>query len=41
MEGINSLLQSAKAQARGYRSDRNFITMAYLIAGNLDLGLPT
>lgn len=41
LEGIKSLLQSAKAQARGYRSDLNFITMAYLIAGKLDLGLPT
>jgi transposase len=41
LEGINSLLQAAKARARGYRSDRNFITMAYLIAGKLDFRLPT
>ena len=41
LEGINSLLQAAKARARGYRSDRNFITMAYLIAGKLNFRLPT
>jgi transposase len=41
LEGINSLLQAAKARARGYRSDRNFIAMAYLIAGKLDFRLPT
>lgn len=39
LEGINSLLQAAKAKARGYRSMRNLITMAYLIAGKLDFGL--
>ena len=37
LEGINSLLQAARAKARGYRSTRNFIAMAYLIAGKLDL----
>lgn len=36
LEGINSLLQAAKARARGYRSTRNLITMAYMIAGKLD-----
>jgi len=41
LEGINSLLQAAKARARGYRSDRNFIAAAYLIAGKLDFRLPT
>ena len=41
LEGINSLLQAAKARARGYRSDRNFIAMAYLLAGKLEFGLPT
>lgn len=41
LEGINSLIQAAKARARGYRSDRNLITMTYLIAGKLDLNLPT
>ncbi len=41
LEGINSLVQAAKARARGYRSTKNLITMAYLISGDLDLALPT
>jgi transposase len=41
LEGFNSLIQAAKARARGYRTNRNLITMAYLIAGNLNYGLPT
>ncbi len=41
LEGINSLIQAAKARARGYRSTRNLINMAYLIAGKLDFRLPT
>ncbi len=36
LEGINSLIQAAKAKARGYRSNRNFITIVYLIAGKLN-----
>ncbi|WP_462322349.1 ISL3 family transposase [Halochromatium sp.] len=35
VEGINSLIQAAKARARGYRTSYNLITMAYLIAGKL------
>jgi transposase len=41
IEGINSLVQAAKAKARGYRSTRNLKAMVYLIAGKLDLRLPT
>jgi transposase len=41
IEGINSLVQAAKAKARGYRSLRNLMAMTYLIAGKLDLKLPT
>jgi transposase len=41
LEGFNSLLQSAKAKARGYRTHKNFINTAYLILGKLDLRLPT
>lgn len=37
LEGINSLVQAAKAKARGYRSFRNFATIIYLIAGKLNL----
>jgi transposase len=40
MEGFNSLVQAAKAKARGYRSNRNLIAMVYLITGKLDLQLP-
>jgi transposase len=39
IEGINSLIQAAKAKARGYRSTRNLITIVYLIAGKLNLSI--
>ena len=39
IEGINSLVQAAKAKARGYRSSRNLTAMVYLLAGKLDLKL--
>lgn len=41
LEGINSLIQAAKARARGYRTRRTLITMIYLIAGKLNFDLPT
>jgi transposase len=41
LEGINSLVQAAKAKARGYRSTRNLKAIIYLIAGRLELKLPT
>jgi transposase len=41
LEGINSLVQAAKAKARGYRSSRNLKAIIYLIAGKLDVRLPT
>ena len=41
LEGFNSLVQAAKARARGYRTDRNLIAMIYLIGGKLNFGLPT
>ena len=40
IEGINSLVQAAKAKARGYRSIRNLKAMVDLLAGKLDLKLP-
>ncbi len=40
LECFNSLIQAAKARARGYRTNRNLITMAYLIAGKLEYNLP-
>ena len=41
LEGFNRLIQSAKAKARGYRTHKNFINMAYLILGKLGHRLPT
>lgn len=41
LEGINSLVQAAKARARGYRTNRNLISMIYLICGKLNFALPT
>ena len=41
LEGINSLIQAAKAKARGYRTMKNLITMIYLIGGKLQFRLPT
>ena len=41
IEGINSLVQAAKAKARGYRSIQNLMAITYLVAGNLHLRLPT
>jgi len=35
------LEQAAEAKARGYRTTRNLIAMAYLLAGKLDFDLPT
>lgn len=36
LEGISSLVQAAKAKARGYRSLRNLITIIYLLVGKLE-----
>jgi transposase len=41
IEGINSLVQAAKAKARGYRNRKTLKAVTYLIAGKLDLKLPT
>ena len=41
LEAVNGLIQAAKRRARGYRTTKNLINMAYLIAGKLDFGLPT
>jgi hypothetical protein len=36
LEGLNCLIHAAKARTRGYRTNRNLITMVYLIGGNLN-----
>lgn len=40
VEGINSLVQAARAKVHGYRSSRNLKAKVYLLAGKLDLRLP-
>jgi transposase len=39
LEGLNSLIQSAKARARGFRTTRNLASIIYIIAGKLDFQL--
>jgi transposase len=44
LEGLNSLIQAAKARARGYRTFKNLETIIYMLTGKLDyskIGLPT
>jgi transposase len=41
LEGLSSLVQAAKARARGYRSTRNLIAIIYLMHGKLPLHQPT
>jgi len=44
LEGLNSLIQAAKAKARGYRTFVNYKTIIYMLTGKLDYskaGLPT
>ena len=36
LEGINSIVQSAKSRARGYRTFRNFKNIIYLLKGDLN-----
>ncbi len=40
LEGINSIVQLIKRNARGYRNTQYFITMIYLKLGKLDFKLP-
>lgn len=37
LEGLNSVLQSAKARARGYGNPKHMILISYLLHGKLDL----
>jgi transposase len=41
LEGTDSLIQAAKARARGYRTAKNPIAMSHIIAGKLAYDLPT
>lgn len=40
VECFNGIIQTLKRRARGYRNIPNFITMVYLVKGELDFGLP-
>ena len=41
LEGINSMVQSAKSSARGFRTTKNIILIIYLRLGKLQFNLPT
>jgi transposase len=41
IEGMNGLIQASKSKARGYRSEKNFIAIAYLLEAKLEFDLPT
>ena len=41
LEGINSLVQAAKARARGFRNVNNMATIIYLLLAKLDFNLPS
>lgn len=41
LEGINSMVQSAKSSARGFRTTKNLILIIYLRLGKLEFNLPT
>jgi len=36
LEGLNSMIQSAKRKARGFRSTKNLIIISYLVTGDLN-----
>jgi transposase len=41
LEGINSMVQSAKSSARGFRTTKNLMLIIYLRLGKLQFNLPT
>jgi len=36
LEGLNSMIQAAKRKARGFRSTKNLMIIAYLVTGDLN-----
>lgn len=40
-EGINSMIQTAKRKARGFHTFRGFAAAIFLVAGKLNLALPS
>jgi transposase len=39
LEGLNSVIQAAKAKARGYKLAKNFKIISYLLVGDIDLNM--
>ena len=39
LEGLNSLIQAAKAKSRGFRTFKNFRVIAFLLTGKLNFGI--
>lgn len=39
LEGLNSVIQSCKSKARGYKTTKNFMIIAYLVTGHLKFEL--
>ena len=39
LEGLNSLVQSAKSKARGFKTFKNFMIVIYLVTGDLDFSI--
>lgn len=39
LEGLNSLIQAAKAKSRGFKTFRNFRIIAFLLTGKLNFGI--
>ena len=37
LEGLNNVIQQIKTRARGFRNDKYFTTMIYLVCGEIDL----
>ena len=37
LEGLNNIIQNIKCRARGFRNDKYFSTMIYLVCGEIDL----
>jgi len=39
LEGLNSVIQTAKSKARGYKTFKNYKIIVYLLTGKLDFSL--
>ena len=39
LEGLNSVIQTVKSKARGYKTFKNYKIIVYLLTGKLDFSL--